>query len=182
MQRSIRYLPVVSALLLFLAAIFYATRRDFGFYLSMFAVLPSLLCIVLICIAQAKQQPHSETPIRAAALLTLLSPAAMVLTWYLTNPVEFYQWSTTHQALLNQDSTQDHIISGWKHHEYAGNEWNDYLIRDTSNDISSIADAEKWRQKLQIDCEIVGEQKVASELYIITTYNCPIPGTEMPRP
>jgi hypothetical protein len=182
MQRTIRYLPVVSAAILLLAAIFYATRRDFGAYLSMFVVLPSLLCIVLLCISQAKHQPNSKTPIRAATLLALLSPAAMALTWYLTNPIEFYRWSTTHQALLAQNSAKDHIITGWKVHEYAGNEWTDYLIRDTSNDIASIADAEKWRQKMHLDCEIVGEQKVAPQLYIVTTYNCPIPSIDTPPP
>ncbi len=181
MQRIIRILPVVSGTILLLAAIYYATRQDFGAYLSMFIVLPSLLCIVLLCMSQAGQLPHSKLPLRAAALLIVLSPVAMVTTWYLLNPIAFYRWSASHTALLAQDSTKDHVIAGWKTHEYAGNEWNDYLIRATGSGISSIADAEKWRQKMQLDCEIVSEQKVAPQIYIVTTYNCPIPGIAMPQ-
>jgi hypothetical protein len=180
MQRTIRLLPLVSAVILFLASIYYATRQDFGAYLSMFVVLPSLVCIVLLCMSQARRLPHSKLPLRAAVLLTVLSPVAMVTTWYLLNPIAFYRWSASHAALLAQDSTRDHVIAGWKTREYAGNEWNDYLIRATGNDISSTADAEKWRQKMQIDCEIVGEQKVARQIYIVTTYNCPIAGIDMP--
>jgi hypothetical protein len=180
MQRIVRYLPVFSALILFLAAIYYATRQDFGSYLSMFVVLPSLLCIVLICIAQANRQGGAKLAIRAASVLTLLAPVAMVTTWYLANPIAFYRWSTTHASLLAQDSTKDHIIAGWRSRIYAGNEWDDYLIRDTTDTSSSVAEAEKWRLRLHLDCEIVGTQKVSHQLYIVTTYNCPIDGVTLP--
>jgi hypothetical protein len=175
MQRAIRYLPVISATLLLLAAIYYATRQDFGSYLSMFVVLPSLLCIVLLCIYQANQLGGAKNAVRAATVLALLSPVAMVATWYLKNPIAFYRWSTTHAALLAQDSGKDHVIAGWRSHV-----WDDYLIRDTADSSSSVDDAEKWRQRMHLDCEIVGSQKVAHELYIVTTYNCPIPGVSLP--
>jgi hypothetical protein len=77
-----------------------------------------------------------------------------------------------HRDLLAQSKDTDGIITKWDEWGGLGTFNDSYLVRDESDLIRTTADADVWRRRLELPCEIVATQRVWRKLYVVTTSEC----------
>lgn len=179
-KRPYQSAPIVSAVLLLLAGIYFGGNRDFGAFLLAIVVLPALLLAVLVCLGIELVRRGDAKEIGIAAVIALVSPLAFYASAHLKDRAEFYIWAVTHRAQLSHDMQKDGIIMGWASWGMAGSENDSYLVVDRGDVIGSPNAAEGWRKRQGLSCQIVDTQKMWPKLYIVTTYNCPFDGIPLP--
>ena len=106
-------------------------------------------------------------------VVILASPLIGYVTSQIRDQARFLVWAPFHTGLLNQSPEKDGIVAAWDSWGWVATGANDsYLVRDVADRIASLDEAEAWRKRLGLPCEIVWTERVWRKLYVVTTYEC----------
>ncbi|QGM45916.1 hypothetical protein [Methylocystis heyeri] len=164
----------ILAALALLLAVFIAVSRDFGAFVMGLVVFPALLLITLGGILACIWKPQGARDARAAVVLLILTPFAAYASAYLRDRALFVVWAAMHQTQLREAMKKDGVVVPWDSWGLAGSGNDSYLIYDSADESLSVSSAEKWRERMGLDCNIVETQRMWPRLYIVTTHNCPL--------
>ena len=166
---------VFLATLLFFAAAYFGSSRDFGAFLLQFLALPSLFLAVVAAILLSK--PSYSHQFIAWALIGLAPFAYHFCSYQLVQQVRFCLWAPAHELLLAEASKRDGIIMGWDSWGMAGEDTFSYLVVDTQDRLTSTSRIMQWTKQVGQTCGIWEKSRVRAKLYLMTTYtDCPYDG------
>jgi hypothetical protein len=168
-------IPLAPAVFIAVCAIAIGYNRDFGVgliaALLLLAAIPMLLFLGVMLLF-ALRTADRRWDHWAALGLVVSAPVLCYVTFHVRDRVRFVVWAPFHRELLNHDSDKDGVVTAWDRWGLAGMENDSYLVRHTGDRLSSIDEANAWRQRLGLPCEIVRTQRVWQKLYVVTTYEC----------
>lgn len=158
-----------------------AISRDFGWFLFGVLLVPFLLLLTLACAVwrQAERRggrSMSLAMLILAATVPAVRPVQMAWDW-----TSVALWSLSHRQEIAAASGKDAIVTGWGDWGMAGDSTFAYVITDARDDSRSSQGAERWRQRLKLDCPVVDSQRIWSGLYLVETSNCPFNGIAVPE-
>jgi hypothetical protein len=107
-----------------------------------------------------------------AAAIIIASPLLGYLISQVRDQARFLAWAPLHFDLLNRNPEKDGILTAWDGWGIAGMENDSYLVRDVTDRLTSLDEANAWRKRLGLSCEIVWTERVWRRLYVVTTYEC----------
>jgi hypothetical protein len=172
--------PVIVSSMLVLAAFAFGASRDFVMFLLALLVLPFLFVLSLGVIAATTRWGEKTPDVGLAAILTLISPLVAYSAASIWDRVQFVGWAITHPEQVHQAGRADAILLGWDSWGMAGSENDSYLVSARTDRLTSLPEADRWREKLKQECPVAAAQWMWPHLYLVTTYNCPFDGVALP--
>ena len=107
-----------------------------------------------------------------AAAIVLASPFLGYSISQVRDQARFLVWAPLHLDVLNRNPEKDGILTAWDGWGIAGMENDSYLVRNVADGLTSVDEANAWRTRLGLSCEIVWSERVWRKLYVVTTYEC----------
>jgi hypothetical protein len=168
-------IPLTPAALIAIYAIVLGYSRDFGvglfFVIILLAALPLLIFLGAMLFV-ALRNPERRWDHWAALCIVLASPGLGYSVAQVRDQAHFLLWAPFHRSELHIAADRDGIITKWDVWGLAGMFNASYLVRDGHDQLTSLSQANTWRQRLGLPCEIVATHRVWRQLYVVTTSEC----------